>query len=443
MRALCKALGTILFLSGLSFGTLADVVESEQALELKNRFRIDHMMDEVTLLVQREYGSAPVIVVRPDGSKWYPSRHPEDKVKWVDGVSGDIITIKNPTPGPWQLLGSVVEGSKIKFVSKLDIEVDPIPQPLFQGERIKVTAKLMGDEQRVRMPGLDYLVEWTARFVSHHKPGEENFAAGTFIVGSYKDNGEGLDERPDDGAFTGKINLNQAWGDYTYQVRARNNIFEREASQEFTLSQRPIEISVIKPEDPLEGRWKLNVIVNEEQLALADTHISLELVGPAGLQLPVSQNGVEAAESEVLLPMVSEFGSYRLKGEVASTTLNGREILLSVPEMFFNLVEPPDPPPTPEELAEMEAKRAALAEAKAKERALFWIILVNTLLLLLGTAGLIIWRKRQSLAANIAEAERKLAEQEQAAIEGEEIDMDEIDLNMPDEPTDSDEQQEK
>ena len=439
MRSYWKALFLTFVLWLPAHLVVADIVPLQQAMDLKNRFRIDHMMDEVTLLIQREYGSAPVVVVLPDGSKWYPSRHPEE-VKWVDGVSGDIITIKNPTPGPWQLLGRVVEGSKIQFISKLEIEVDPLPQPLFQGERIKVAAKLMGDDQRVRMPGLDFLVEWTARFISEHKPGEENFAAGTFTVGSYSDNGEGLDERPDDGAFTGNLNLNQAWGNYIYQVRVRNNIFERETEQKFTLSQRPIDISIVKPEDPLEDRWRLKVKADESLLSLSDTHVSLELVGPAGLQLPVSQNGFEAAESEMLLPVVSEFGSYRLKGHVASSTLGGREILLSVPEMFFNLIEPPEPPPTPEELAAMEARRAALAEAKAKETALFWIILINAVLLVLGTVGLIVWRKRQSLAANLAEVEKQLAEEEKAAEAAEEINMDDIDLNVPDETVDEDEE---
>lgn len=165
------------------------VVPVDTASELKNRFRVDHMVSSMTLMIQREYGSAPVVIVLPDGSKWYANRHPET-VKWVDGMTGDIIYIESPQPGPWQLVGKVVPGSKIKRVSKLEIEVQRLPQPLFQGEQTKVIAQLMGDAERVRMPGMDYLVEWTAHFVSKHRTGDENFAAGDIIVGSYKDNGE-------------------------------------------------------------------------------------------------------------------------------------------------------------------------------------------------------------------------------------------------------------
>lgn len=406
----------------------ANTVASSEASVLKNRFRIDHMVDSLTLFVQRQYGSAPVVIVLPDGSKWYANRHPEE-VQWVDGISGDIITIQDPLPGPWQLIGRVVEGSKIQKISKLGIEVELFPQPLFQGERLKVTAQLLGDEQRLRMPGLDYLVEWTARFVSEHLPGDENFAAGTLVVGSYKDYGEDLDERPDDGIFTGKINLNQPWGHYNLEVKVQNSVFTRESSQKFLLSAPPIEIDIIEPEDPLKDRWKLFVNVNGDAVKLSETHLDLELVGPAGLQLPVTLSGLETTQSEILLPEVSDFGSYRIKGMAATTTHNGREIVLSLPERFFNLIEPPKPPPTAEELADRAAKKAAIAEEKAKDDAIFWIITVNLTLLVLGSLALLIWRKTRNLKEALAATQQRLDEQKKAKELGPALD--EIDLTMP------------
>lgn len=407
------------------------VVPVDTASELKNRFRVDHMVSSMTLLIQREYGSAPVVIVLPDGSKWYANRHPET-VKWVDGMTGDIIYIESPQPGPWQLVGKVVPGSKIKRISKLEIEVQHLPQPLFQGEEIKVVAQLMGDAERVRMPGMDYLVEWTTHFVSKHRAGDENFAAGDIIVGSYKDNGEKFDERPDDGMFTSDINLKQPWGEYDFVVHARNNVFERQVSFPFTLSPRPVNAEVITPEDPLTGQWKIMLHADSSVLQLAETHFSFELVGPAGLQLPLVLHGLSQSDVELDLPPVTEFGSYRIKGSVATTTVSGREIVLDLPELFFNLVQPPEPPPSEEELAAVAAQKAAEEEALARQDAIFWIITVNAVLLLLGIVGLIVWRKRQSLAQALAAAEQRImdeAEQNKAEAPS----LDEIDLTMPDE----------
>ncbi|SQH76518.1 conserved exported protein of unknown function [Shewanella benthica] len=431
-----KALTALVMMLSTVFSTsvLADVVHSSEASVLKNRFRIDHMVDSLTLFIQRQYGSSPVVIVLPDGSKWYASRHPKE-VQWVDGLSGDIVTIHKPMPGPWQLIGRVVEGSKIQKISKLGIKVEALPQPLFQGERLKVTAQLLGDEQRLRMPGLDYLVEWTARFISERLPSDENFAAGTLVVGSYKDYGEGLDERPDDGIFTGKINLNQPWGHYTFQVKVRNNVFSRERQFKFMLSPIPIEIEILEPEDPLDGRWKLYVKVDEAEVQLSETHLDFELVGPAGLQLPITLSGLESSQSEIILPQVSDFGSYRIKGMAATTTLGGREIVLALPERFFNLIEPPKPPPTAEELAARAAKKAAIEETKAKDDAIFWIITVNVTILVLGSLGLLIWRKRRNLKEALAATQKRLDEEKDKE---QDLDLgptlDEIDLTMPEDP---------
>jgi Tfp pilus assembly protein PilX len=48
---------------------------------LRNRFHIDYNVDEVTMVFFREYGSAPVVLVRPDGSKIFQGRLDEEKVK--------------------------------------------------------------------------------------------------------------------------------------------------------------------------------------------------------------------------------------------------------------------------------------------------------------------------------------------------------------------------
>ncbi|NRD74272.1 TIGR03503 family protein [Shewanella sp. VB17] len=417
---------TALSYSGL---VLADIVPAQQAGELKNRFRIDHLVDSMTLIVQRQFGSGAVIIVLPDGSKLFSKRHP-DNVVWIDGLSGDIITINDPLPGPWQLIGHVVEGSIIKKVSELGIWVEELPQPLYQGERLKVTAHLLADKQRLRMPGLDYLFNWTAKFTSGHQAGDENFTAGTRVVGTYKDNGEGLDERPDDGVFTSTITLNHPWGQYHLSVKADNDVFEREVTYPFVLSPMPIDIAVIEPDDPLHEPWTLLIQAKLDHVVLNETYLDLELVGPAGLQLPLVIRGLSEAETELTLPKVTDFGSYRIKGTAVSTLVSGREVVLTLPEHFFNLIEPPVPPPSAEELAAVAAKKAAIEEKKAKEQAVFWIITVNISLLFFGSLALLIWRKYSNLKEALAATQLRL-EREKLAQEDTSVELDEIDLTMP------------
>ncbi|MGS0680035.1 TIGR03503 family protein [Shewanella sp. 125m-7] len=413
----------------VSSAVFADVVLSTHASELKNRFRLDHMVESVTLLIHREYGSAPVIIVRPDGSKWYVNRHPEAKVTWMEGLTGDMITIKQPMPGPWQLIGQVVEGSVIDKVSQLSIDVDPIPQPLFQGERLKLTARLLGDEQKLRLPGLDFMMSWTARFVSDSHSGDENYAAGTLIVGSYRDNGEALDERPDDGVFTSDLDLEQPWGGYTLQVQANNAVLERQYTEPFRLSQRPIQVELLTLDNNEEGRWTLDIKLNDEQLKLEQTHLEAEIKGPTGKMIPVSITDFNGPHSQFLLPKVIDFGSYHLKLSAVSTTVSGREIYLSLPGLFFNLIQPPEPPPSAEELAARADAIAKAQEQKAKEEAIFLIVLANTILIVVGILILLFIRKRSNLKKALAATEARL--ETEVHREKMLLELDQIDLTMP------------
>ncbi|WP_241461106.1 TIGR03503 family protein [Shewanella mangrovi] len=408
----------------------ADTVPIAQASELKNRFRIDHMVEEVTLVVQRDFGSAPVVIIQPDGSKWYSSRHP-DTVKWTDSESGDLINIKNPTPGPWQLTGKIVEGSKIVRLSKLGIEVEPFPQPLYQGERLKLKAWLTGDDLKMRLPGLAYMVQWNATFASQQDKEDANFAAGTFGVGNYQDNGADLDERPDDGTFTSNINLNQPWGHYLLTIQAQNEVFQRQYQQPFVLSKIPADIQVVEPENPREQAWELALVADAEQLKLEESYFELSVVGPAGFQSNLSERLEGAAKKELVLTDVRDYGSYRIKGTLFSTTKTGREIVVALPERFFNYVEPPAPPPSAEEMAARAAAVAEVEEASAKSSALTLVIIGNLVLLILGAGLLLFLRKRQTLKLALAAAEKSAAE-EQGNANQQKTGIRDIDLTMPD-----------
>ena len=88
---------------------------------LQNRFRIDHNVEEVTMVFFREFGSAPVVLVRPDGSKIFQSQVDGENVFWFDSDTYDLISIKNPVPGPWQAVGQILQGSRVMVLSEVKL----------------------------------------------------------------------------------------------------------------------------------------------------------------------------------------------------------------------------------------------------------------------------------------------------------------------------------
>jgi hypothetical protein len=109
---------------------------------LQNRFRIDHEVEEITMVFFRRFGSAPVVLVRPNGSKIFQDVGDNEGVTWFDSATFDMINIKNPVPGPWQAVGQILPDSRVMVISDIKLHTDPLPDILFSGEILKQTATL-------------------------------------------------------------------------------------------------------------------------------------------------------------------------------------------------------------------------------------------------------------------------------------------------------------
>ncbi|WP_235869835.1 hypothetical protein [Veronia nyctiphanis] len=77
----------------LSGNALAEMpAEPVEMKILDNRFRIDPTMSQVTFVIRRIDDTKSAVLVRPDGKKYYKSRHP-DYVYWQQTPEMDIVSI--------------------------------------------------------------------------------------------------------------------------------------------------------------------------------------------------------------------------------------------------------------------------------------------------------------------------------------------------------------
>ena len=83
----------------LAFWSCFAFSASESAMSLlDNRFRVDPTIEQITFLVYREQSSQPVVLVRPDGKKYY-AWGTYDNVRWYQAPSLDIISVAKPMAG--------------------------------------------------------------------------------------------------------------------------------------------------------------------------------------------------------------------------------------------------------------------------------------------------------------------------------------------------------
>lgn len=323
---------------------------------LQNRFRVDYNVSEVTMIFFREYGSAPVVLVRPDGSKLFQSTVDEEKVKWFDADTFDMITIKNPVPGPWQAVGEVLPDSRVMVLSNIELKAEALPELLFAGEILKSTAYLTNNGKPIENSQFRDVVELDIEFVSSNNPNYDNFGANKQNIATFEDNGRGMDERPGDGIFTGQFNLKITPGEWKPIFRVKTPMYTREQTGELiVLHENPVTVAV-EQHGGGEGYHKIIIDVDRELVDIESFLVDGKVKFPnADMQnFSLTEGGSQPREH---LIVAYEEGIFRVKVTAYGTTIDGRDFILDVPEFSFVASDPEE-----QEIAEMTDDSAKILE---------------------------------------------------------------------------------
>ena len=397
---------------------------------LKNRFRIDYNVEEITMVFFREYGSAPVVLVRPDGSKLFQGRVDEERVEWYDSDSFDMITIKNPVPGPWQAVGQVLPESRIMVVSDVELTAEPLPDLLFSGEILKSTAYLTNGGKAIDVNEFRNVVDVDIEFISTNNANYDNFGATDELIATFKDNGLGMDEKPGDGIFTGQFNLKIAPGEWKPVFRVTTPMVTRE--QEGTpiiLEENPVAISV-QLDDGNIGYHNFIIDVDRELVEIQSLLVDGKVRFPNGdtQNFSLTEGGDQAREYQII---AYEKGVFRVKLTAYGTTVNGRDFILDVPEYTFLGKGPVEPEvedplvygedPIVDGTAPLSGEQQEIAESMPEQTKedeihsdtfILLIVAVNGSIIVLGllAAGIIIILRKKKASPVAPKAKTKKAD---------------------------------
>ncbi|TDF42460.1 TIGR03503 family protein [Alteromonadaceae bacterium M269] len=306
---------------------------------LQNRFRIDHEVSEITMVFFRRFGSAPVVLVRPNGSKIFQGDADDDKVTWFDSATFDMIKIKNPVPGPWQAVGQILPESRVMVVSEIKLHVEPLPTLLFSGEILKQTATLSNGGEVIDTRQFSDVVQLRMQFVSTNNPDFNNFGSQTQDIATFTDNGLGMDERPLDGVYTGQYNLRIPEGEWRALFTVDTPMFSREQMGDpLRLFPNPVTLTVEKAEEG-EGYHRLMIDADRENVDITSLLIDGKVTYPNGdvQNFSLSEQTDQARVHQVIN---YEYGIFRAKVTVFGKTQDGRDFILDVPEFTFLVEEP-------------------------------------------------------------------------------------------------------
>ncbi|ELA8130502.1 TIGR03503 family protein [Vibrio parahaemolyticus] len=378
---------------------------SESAMSLlDNRFRVDPTIEQITFLVYREQSSQPVVLVRPDGKKYY-AWGSYDNVRWYQEPSLDIISVDNPMPGPWQAVGKVTPKNNIRLISHLKLSTDVFPNRLYNGEALKFTARLTSDDKplvlRDFLDRVNLRVTFT-KFVENEDELIKEARPVPMIIGEFSDDGRGLDEQAGDGVFTVQLPIEVEPGKYRARITSGNGVFLRAQEQVILVYPNPVSRTFIQSRSP-EKPHQLVVSGEQGMIAPGSIAVNVEQNAPDGFitysQGQVSQDGMKTTLN---LDNDPELGKYSWRGEIFATDFaTQRALVFPIQEQTFSVVDEVDLEAAriakEAELAEqrrIEMEKRIIAEREAERRRSMIIIAVgNVVMLLIAIVAWIVWRK--------------------------------------------------
>lgn len=384
----------------LLFSTLsmAETEESTFSL-LDNRFRVDPNIDQITFMIHRQEMSHSVILVRPDGVKYYVWQFPEN-VSWYSDSGIDIISVTDPMPGPWQAVGKVTPANNITLLSDVSLDVDLFPKRLYQNEKLKFTARLLREGKPLLLPEFLDKVTLNVEFRSFVEdeellPKEERPAA--FAIGRFFDDGQGLDEVAGDGEFTVDLPITVEPGKYRARISTGNGVFLRVKEEDVLVYPSPVGVNFLQSREEEEGH---NIIVSGEQgmIVPGSLAVSIQQTTPDGREI-LTQSTVKSDSlmTEFSLPNDKSPGKHTWKGTVYATEgAFQRELIIDIPESGFSVMEKVDVEKTTEAFLKLQEEKKKQLEIERIQRdreevrtnSMLMILIGNLVVILLG---LIIW----------------------------------------------------
>lgn len=390
---------------------MTEMAPDNQLPLLGDRFRIDNHVDEITMVFFRDFGTDPVVLILPDGRKWYSARHP-DNVQWETGAGFDQVRIESPMRGPWQVSGALRPESRLMVISDLAFHAEPLPESIYRGETLRIRGEFTEAGQPIEQRDFQNAIDMQMYMVSTNDERYQNFGLNPRQVGQFKDDGRGQDGAARDGVFTGEIWFNVPTGPYLPSYHAITPLHQRTFEQS-PIMVEPLPVSMDVRVSEIEGiAHVLTLEVDGEQLRADDLIIRGSVEYPNG---EIQLIDISTAQGDLLRERIPNYvnGNFTVDLTLFATTLAGREIRASIPTYAFMARQPEPPGPTDEELAairaeqreaEIAAQVAAERERLAQQRTMLWVIVGVNAVLVLAWLGWMLWRrnakKNQKKATN-------------------------------------------
>lgn len=273
-----------------------------------NRFVVDDMVEDITLLVFREDGDPSLSIVTPEQQSWRETDHPSS-ARWYGEQAYDLVTIEQPQSGEWQLQTREDPDNRVTVLTNLQLQVDPLPDHLLLQDPLKINAWLSDKGQRLNDQSFLELVDFSLHTDNPPDSG----------VSRYE-----LNDTDTDGAYQRDMQQALVVGEHTLRVRASSPTFEREQVHHLRVYDAPL---TIRLDEQPEGDYRLQI--NPVTALFQPDSIQVAVHNSADMPIELTREG-NAWQAEVPASLRGE----SLSIEFQATRQDGRDFVSHVERLI-------------------------------------------------------------------------------------------------------------
>ncbi len=347
--------------------TFDQAAPAEQVPLAEDSFAIDSSVEEFTALIFRKEKIVPTQLQGPDGKRYSLEIAAEDPdVDWFSGLDYDLITLKRPLEGEWQIPTGIAPDSRVTVVSNLNLVVKIMPTNLFRGQRLPVDARLQEEGETITAMDFLQLVDLTATTLGGDVGRQ---------MANLADNGV-----PPDGIYRTRLaHFNQP-GEYDLTIALDGKSFQRQIKHSVTV--RDAFAVHFGPGAQAGMPHELSVTPFIQTIDFDQTSVIALIKTPSGgtsiLPIPATQ-----VDDWLLKYSPEEEGNYTVNITIDVVETNGNGYEYKHPEFEFSypegeMIGAAEPvPPEPEPVQEPEnSEDDSEPEAEAEKDGLPWWVYV-------------------------------------------------------------------
>lgn len=307
------------------FFRMFEKVAATNTLPLSNnRVTIDGSIKEATFLVFRESEEKETTISTPSSSVFSQTDHPKE-MQWHKESRYDLITVKNPEAGDWQINAKMDPDNRVMVITDLQLKSTTLPNDLVANKAIPFQVRL---EQKGNTIQRREFLRFVSVALTQTSMKEEKWQW------ELHDNGEAPDEVANDGIYTGLLGESLIEGEHEIEVKVDGTTFKRNSRQLIKVHDQPV-VASVSPMD--EGHVVISIVPYQSLINADDMHLEVLHSNPSGELKELELARVSPSEWRVVLDEHESPGEHSIKIHLTGTSPDGEAIDTTIAPMFFNI----------------------------------------------------------------------------------------------------------